>query len=236
MSYLQYARKEKYMALCYTPVYDYPQHTLKVVYNNTRSFKKYYDDIRINDNILGADVAIFAETRFSGNEQLQNYALKGFQVTSLPHEVTGKKYHGLLLYVRNELHLISGKTFPGNKCEAIFVKLLKNGQTHVIVGLYISPGIDSKTLGDFLNEVMTYTIQHDGIVTLIGDFNIDASDSVNNSLFAKMKQIYNLTQHMSKSTTIHQTTIDLIMSNAANIITGSIYAYWSDHYIIYCVL
>ena len=63
--YLENARQNSSVKLSYRPTYLYGDANIKVVYNNTRSYRKHYYDIKDNYNILAADIIFLAETRFT---------------------------------------------------------------------------------------------------------------------------------------------------------------------------
>ena len=54
--YLEDARQNSSVKLSYRPTCLYGDENIKVVYNNTRSYRKHYYDIKDNYNLLAADI------------------------------------------------------------------------------------------------------------------------------------------------------------------------------------
>ena len=68
VNYIADARREHNLTLSYVPLYNYGGNQLKVIYNNARSFKKHYIDVKENYNMLAANVICIAESRLGPGE------------------------------------------------------------------------------------------------------------------------------------------------------------------------
>ena len=61
-------RAQRYLDLCFTPLYKLDPTDLKVCHLNARSLHKHIDDVRKDFNYSCCDIAIFTETRFSSHD------------------------------------------------------------------------------------------------------------------------------------------------------------------------
>ena len=76
----------------------YSDNRLKVVYNNARSYKKHYMDVKNNHNILAADVILLSESQLSSQDNTEKYKINNYNVYCLDQVNTVKPYHGLMAY------------------------------------------------------------------------------------------------------------------------------------------
>ena len=111
--YLEDARQNSSVKLSYRPTYLYGDENIKVVYNNTRSYRKHYYDIKDNYNILAADLIFLAETRFTLSDKTENYPIENFHAYRIDQECASKPYHGLIMYIHNKIELLCITMFPG---------------------------------------------------------------------------------------------------------------------------
>ena len=68
--YLEDAGQNSSVKLSCRPTYSYGDENIKVVCNNTRSYRKHYYDIKDNYDILAADIIFLAETRFMTRQRI----------------------------------------------------------------------------------------------------------------------------------------------------------------------
>ena len=61
VNYIADARREHNLTLSYVLLYNYGENKLKVIFNNARSFKKHYIDVKGNYNMLAVNVICIAE-------------------------------------------------------------------------------------------------------------------------------------------------------------------------------
>ena len=123
--YLEDARQNSSVKLSYRPTYLYNDANMKVVYNNTRSYRKHYYDIKDNCNILAADIIFLAETRFILYDMTQNYPIENFHAYQMDQECVSKPHHGLIMYIHNTTELLNITMFPGKDIEGIQVVIKK---------------------------------------------------------------------------------------------------------------
>ena len=74
VKYLENARQQSTVKLSYNPLCSYNSKTLKIIYNNKRSYERHYDDIKDNYDILTADIVFLAETQLTSHDNTENIA------------------------------------------------------------------------------------------------------------------------------------------------------------------
>ena len=137
--YLEDARQNSSVKLSYRPTYLYADENIKVVYNNTRSYRKHYYDIKGNYNILAADIIFLADTRFTLYDKTENYPIENFHAYQMDQECASKPYHGLIMYIHNNIELLNITMFPGKDIEGIQVVIRKFPKVFTIIGHFSSP-------------------------------------------------------------------------------------------------
>ena len=135
MKYLENARQQSTVKLSYNPLCSYNSKTLKVIYNNTNSYKRYYDDIKDNYDILAADIVFLAETSHDNTEK---YSITNFNAYWLDQHGSSKPYHGLIVYVHKDSQIMDITLFPGAATEGICVPVKKFSTVFTFIGVYIS--------------------------------------------------------------------------------------------------
>ena len=73
-------RTERKLKLCFTPLYNIDQTSLKICYLNAHSLHKHIEKVRKDFNFISADLAISSETRFSPFDNDDTYIIDGFQL------------------------------------------------------------------------------------------------------------------------------------------------------------
>ena len=106
-------RTEKQLQLCYTPMFRFPNHHLKVTFLNARSLHKHFNDVKCDHSLFTTDIMCFAETRLyeheTNNYVLENYTLHlNSKPTNNSHT---RPYHGLAIYVKDSIEIKDGKKF-----------------------------------------------------------------------------------------------------------------------------
>jgi hypothetical protein len=108
-------RMEKKLQLCYTPVYNMPSTSYRIVYHNTRSLHAHIEDIKSNLNYTSADVICFAESQLIHSDENEQYRIEGFHnVIRNDQKPTGntRPPHGIAIYVKNSCTLLESFFFP----------------------------------------------------------------------------------------------------------------------------
>ena len=115
------------MNLSYAPLYTHSNNRLRVVYNNARSCKRHYQDVKTNYNILAADIIFTAETRLASNDMTSHYYIPNFISHHLDQDCATKPYHGLVAYTHKNITVFSVTKFPGQNTETIILAV-NNGK------------------------------------------------------------------------------------------------------------
>ena len=100
--YLEDARQNSSVKLSHRPTFLYGDANIKVVYNNTRSSRKHYYDMKDNYNILAADIIFLAETRFTLYEKTENYPIENFHAYWMDQECASKPWSSWSNYVHTQ--------------------------------------------------------------------------------------------------------------------------------------
>ena len=179
------ARDKYKLQLSYVPLYTFSDNKLKVIYNNVRSYKRHYNDVKNNYDILSADVVVVAETWLSSKDKTENYSIQGYNAYCMDQHSTAHSHHGLIVYARNCIAIHDVKKFPGQHMEAISVVIQKGILWYNLVGVYISPHTSVEKLHGFLDNILN---QVEGLpITIIGDFNVNVPVGSNVPLCTYMK-------------------------------------------------
>ena len=225
-------RTERRLKLCFTPLYDIDQTSLKICYLNARSLHKHIEDVRKDFNFISADLAIFSETRFSPFDDDDIYCIDGFQLFrndgDMSHHSNGRPYGGTAVY--SKVSFVEGYPYRRNinGIELTVIKVATR-QELTIIGVYRSPRIAASLLCSALVDVVTQDTSEQNII--IGDFNMDwMAESQRQALYDVMVRDNNYRQLISKCTTDNHTTIDHIYTNiVSSVNSGILETYFSDH-------
>ena len=98
LKYMKEARDKYKLQLSYVPLYTFSDNKLKVIYNNVRSYKRHYNDVKNNYDILSADVVVVAETWLSSKDKTENYSIQGYNAYRMDQQSTAHSHHGLIVY------------------------------------------------------------------------------------------------------------------------------------------
>ena len=101
--YIAEARKDSKLVPSYLPLCTYRTDQLKIIYNNCRSYKKHYSDIEANYNMMAADIICIAKTPLGPADKVVNSNMKGYKLYRLDQAVAGNTYHGLILYMNDNI-------------------------------------------------------------------------------------------------------------------------------------
>ena len=170
VKYLENAREQTTVKLSYNPLCSYNSKTLKVIYNNTRSYKRHYDDIKDNYDILAADIVFLAETRLTSHDNTEKYGITNFNAYQLDQHGSSKPYHGLIVYVHKDSQVMDITLFPGAATEGICVTVKKFSTVFTIIGVYISPQTKSDQLYALFSKCLSHC--NSGPVIILGDLTL----------------------------------------------------------------
>ena len=135
-NYIADARKNAKLVLSYVPLYINRTEQLKIIY---RSYKKHYRGIQANYNMMAADIICIAETRLAPADKVVNLNMKDYKLYCLDQAVAGHTYHGLIVYVNDNICVSSAITYPGHDVEAIKLVLQNRIDKLVVIAIYNSP-------------------------------------------------------------------------------------------------
>lgn len=80
-------------------LYNIAGNVLKIIFHNCRSFKKHFQDIKKDYNLLSADIFAFAESCLSARDSNSRYELEGFEISrNDDHCCNERPYHGTIVY------------------------------------------------------------------------------------------------------------------------------------------
>ena len=149
---------QRTVKLSYNPLCSYNSKTLKVIYNNTRSYKRHYDDIKGNYDILAADIVFLADTWLTSRDNTDKYSITNFNAYWHDQHGSSKPYHGLIVYVHKDSQVMDITLFPGAATEGICVTVKKFSIVFTIIGVYISPQSHINSMFCYLNVCHTATV------------------------------------------------------------------------------
>ena len=192
----------------------------------------HYHDIQANYNMMATDIICIAETRPA--DKVVNSNMKGYKLYHLDQAVVGHTYHGVILYVNDNICVSSAITYPGHNVEAIKLVLQNRIDKLVVIAIYNSPQTRTVELYTTIQNMLTGC--KNVPVIIIGDFNINTLKNNKIPLSNYMKTNYNCNQYVKESATKYDTTIDLVFSNVQILTIGTIDCYWSDHTMVYAVI
>ena len=164
------------LKLCFTPLYDIDQTSLKICCLNARSRHKHIEDVRKDFNFISADLAIFSKTRLSpfDDDDDDTYIIDGFQLFQndgdMSHHSNGRPYGGTAVY--RKISFVERYPYRRNinGIEFTIIKITTR-QELTIIGVYRLPRIAASVLCSALVDVVTQDTSEQNII--IGDFNID---------------------------------------------------------------
>ena len=155
---MENARQQSTVKLSYNPLCGYNSKILKVIYNNTRSYKRHYDDIKDNHDILAADIVFLVDTWLTSHDNTEKYSITNLNAYQLDQHGSSKPYHGLIVYVHKYSQVIDITLFPGAATEGVCVTVKKFSTVFTIIGVYISPQSQINSMLCYLNVCHTATV------------------------------------------------------------------------------
>ena len=178
-NYIADARKNAKLVPSYVPLTTYRPEQLKIIYNNGRSYKKHYHDIKANYNMMAADIICIVETRLAPADKVVNFNMKGYKLHRLDQAVAGHTHHGLIMYMNDNICVSSAITYPGHDVEAIKLVLQNRIDKLVVIAIYNSPQTRTVELYTTIQNMLTGC--KNVPVIIIGDFNINTPKEQQNT-------------------------------------------------------
>jgi len=219
------------MKLSYKPPYNKPSWHPKVIYHNIRSLVQHYNDICNDPTYTSADIIALAETNLTTCHSNIDFHIPGFH--PLQHNDHQKQQGtrqslGLAIYVNNTyqitqvihsdqadfqytiLHIVSDNLYPLQ-----------------VVAIYRRPSCSKTTLYQQLASIRQQLNTRREFV-IIGDFNVNASDSANSTTITTMETIIGH-ERLQPKTPQYNTQIDLAFTNLITAKLKVIPSSLSDH-------
>ena len=226
------------LKLCFSPIYELQEASLKCVFVNSRSFHKHYSDLNKNHLIRGADIIGIAESRLLCTDRNDQYTIEGYSIHRndqiIQHPT--RPPHGLVIYSNdNTVKLIAQKKYSSAKFEYTYQYIRYKKKCVQILVFYIAPNCDVASFKAHISRFQEALNIAEPFL-LIGDMNIDAACSANISKISYIEQMLKCRQFMFEVTTDHGTILDHIYSNTHIIECGTIDNPWSDHKFVYASL
>ena len=225
-------RTNKQIQLCYTPVYRMPPTAYRIVFHNTRSLHAHFEDVKSDPNYTSSDVICFAETRLTSTDQDELYTIKDFHIIRNDQKRTGntRPPHGIGVYVKRSCTVLESSCYstPELEYSIVVVQCVDKGIVQVIP-VYRANKCSHDLLKSHMEDLM---LKIDPTIPYVvfGDFNVNASTSAN--MISDLERIIGCSQLVQESTTLHNTTIDLVFCNIPEARVGTIVSVHSDHKII----
>ena len=177
--------KNAKLVLSYVPLYTYRTGQLKIIYNNCRSYKKHYRDIQAYYNMMAADIICIAETQLAPDDKVVNLNMKGYKLYRFDQAVAGHTYHGLIMYVNDNICVSSAITYPGHDVEAIKLVLQNRIDKLVVIAIYNRQQTRTVELYTTIQNMLTGC--KNVPVIIIGGFNINTPKNNKTPLCNYMK-------------------------------------------------
>ena len=176
------------------------QVSFKICFLNARSLHRHIDDVQFDLNYTSTDVNIFAETRFSRDNddlyKIDNYTL--FR-NDANQSTTTRPYRGIAVYSHIEFIPSYPCAHNHNVVDITLMKMM-NFPYVTIIGIYRSPKIPIKQLCCGLGEVLNMSTSYYNII--IGDFNINwLTECANSPFFDLLFNNYKYRQLITSFTT-----------------------------------
>ena len=224
-------RPENSVQLSYMPVYLMPNDSVKIVFQNIGTLRKYLNIIKNDLNYTSADVLAFAESRLPSsitNEEISIYGFKEVIRNDLSIlDGNGNAIHGTAIYIRKEF-VVHSITFHLNLLiEWSLLKITSPcSPTKMIqlVFVYVKNDCCRDLLKSSLEHIMAL-ININIPYLIVGDFNINEYDYSNQGILEALSTI---TASVPQCTTEYNTKIDLAYGNITSVgVIFSMIAYHS---------
>lgn len=186
-----------------------------VVFHNSQSLHKHIGDIRMERNLLQANLLFFFETWEQEHDKADYYSLPDFTLVARNRAPTKSlcPHNGTLVYARDCSILYSIKV--RQKCSSgIEITVVDTSSSIAglgVVGVYCAQ-VSITVLCAELRAVTQQVLTSHTHVIIGGDFNSDASVGLLKQL-QEFCDHFSLRQLITDSTTDYGTTLDLIFTN-----------------------
>ena len=220
----------------------YLNNYLGLLHVNARSLNKNFDSLELllsSINHFPFSIIGITETWLNSNSpsmfNLHNYDF-------IRADRAQGKGGGVGMYVDNQLRVKPRPDIHIQGSEDLFIEILNDKDKNIIVGtIYRPPGNCIDMFSDNFDEELNKILRENKKIYLMGDFNIDLSNSTHNNVskFINVLRSNGFYPHINQPTRIcneSQTLIDNIFSNVYdNSTNGILYSDISDHLPIFAL-
>lgn len=203
--------------------------TLNLYYENAQSFRTHFENIKNSLHLRNQHVLLFCETKMGPSDTDNMFHIENYQMIRMDQLPRGlrRSPHGLLVYLENDLPIQNVYNYVEQDIEYVTIETTYCDKQYIICLLYKAPKCSNMRL---FNALKTFRKQYslDHKILLVGDFNVDLSESQHHNVLQTMCDITNLVYSPSGPTTRDRTIIDLTFSNDITSIE-TLYVPWSHH-------
>ena len=207
------------------------KYKLNILFNNCRSFKKHFTAIQHNKIILQQDINIFLESRLCRHDNSTNYNIDDNIIIRADQKNTTNPYYGIISYVKNNIKINKIEYLSTETIDTLYLNITFKNKNISIFAIYNSPKNTYNQFEKHITSVIEKKITLCRNIILLGDFNLQYN-STNYLKLCNQLSKYNLKQHVTKFTTINNSTIDFVFTNIQLESIDNFYAHWSDHHMI----
>jgi len=206
---MQRLRSEHQLQLCYTPVYELPSESHRIIFHNIRSLHKHHTDIASDENYLAADLIAIAESRLITTDSDDDFSLADFTLLRNDQDQVGhtRPPHGLAIYVKNCYTINNSYHYTSRHIEYSYVCVESpSSKALQLVTLYKAQSCPVSLLRDsasVINNLLDQSVP----ALVVGDFNVDVANINNIQLLCSLQSCLQAQQQVSKPTTDHGTMI-----------------------------
>ena len=205
---------------------------LNILFNNARSFKKYFHIAKNDKIILKQQINIFLESKLCKFDQNANYVIPKFIIVRADQKKAIKPHHGIIAYIYKDIKINRIEYMSRETIDSLLINIEYNAKDITFVSVYNSPQNKYTEFEKHIIQIIEKEQINAKNIILLGDFNIQISSPQYVKLSKNLLK-YNMKQNISNYSTIYKTTIDYIFSTIDIYNIQNLHADWSDHNIIH---
>ena len=202
---------------------------LKVVYHNCSSLHLHINDLKLEKNLVSADIIAIAESRLQPSDDTELYELPGFTTLRFVDEkyTSGRQYHGIVIYSKIPFQDVRRLYILG--VVTVLCHMIHKKEILQVVFFYCSPQKASQgLLCQYLQNLFELlgTGKH---FVIMGDANVDFFMQTGLSQFILN---HNVRQIVHSVTSDYDLCLDHIYTNlmcSSQISSATLESYYSDH-------
>ncbi|XP_028416157.1 uncharacterized protein LOC114539748 [Dendronephthya gigantea] len=208
---------------------------------NIRSLVKNLDQLRLYLLNQQFDVICINETRLDATVPNHEVGISGYEIVRKDRNRNGG---GVAIYLRTHINYSIRKELMSNELETITIEISKPKSKPFLINCWYRPPDSMIEIFNIYEDLVKKMDNENKEVILIGDFNCDWSQIVNNNASSQTKKLAELTKTLqfeqlinepTRVTETSKTQIDLAFTNKPEIImnTGVDHIGISDHSLIF---